>query len=279
MRIKKSLQTAGVTLLGTAILLLVGSSLFLGVWALLPDRTGETHSYTIPTLPAEAGQGELYPWDRMTSPWEDGVGSLEDEELFDLLTPLLPPQLSPDEINWEGSEFLRDETQTMVGFRNVEVRLRAYTNMIVEKDGVEVVVSDTESVLPYRFSLALRERYGEVEVCFVSLEPPSPEGSLPTAEEAGLTALTEWAEKRDLHADSGSPFADFLWCFVDFCVMLECDEEVYNAALLLFGTGACEITSEGQTVYCSFTGREGKMTLLCDPVGQTVYGISLQRNS
>lgn len=273
---KKTLQTIGVTLLCAVGILLVGALLLLGAWALLPDRMGETHSYDAPSLPSEPGEAELYPWDRMTTPWEEAAGSLDETELFDLADSFLSPQLSPVAVNWGKLEFLCDETQTLFGFRNAEILMRSYATLIEEEDGREVI-SAPESILQYRFSLALRTRLGSAEVCFVSLEPPPRAEALPAAEEAGLKALTKWAETRDLNLDSGSPFAAFLWRYVDFCIMLDCD---YDPAMQLFQTGACEITPAGDhTVYCTFTGKEGEMTLLCDPVYQTVYGISIQRDA
>lgn len=274
---KKTLQTIGVTLLCAVGILLVGALLLLGAWALLPDRMGETHSYDAPSLPSEPGETELYPWDRMTTPWEEAADSLDERELFDLAYSFLSPQLSPVAVNWGELEFLCDETQALFGFRNAELLVRSYATLFEDEDGREAAVTDTESLLQYRFSLALRSRpYGSAEVCFVSLQPPPREVALPAAEEAGLKALTKWAETRDLNLDSGSPFAAFLWRYVDFCIMLDCD---YDPAMQLFQTGACEITPGDHTVYCTFTGKEGVMTLLCDPVYQTVYGISIQRDA
>lgn len=278
MAAKKILQTAGVTLLCAVFLLLAGMLLFLGAWALLPDRTGETHSYDAPSIPEETGKTELYPWDRMTTPWAEAVGSLDEEELFDLAAPFLSPQLSPIAANWDELEFLCDETQALFGFRNAELLVRSYAAVIEEGDSRKEIISDAEGILQYRFSLALRGRpYGSAEICFVSLQPPPREEASPAVEEAGLKALTEWVEKRDLNVESGSPFAAFLWRYVNFCVM--CDYDAYDAALLLFETGACEITPGDHIVYCTFTGTEGEMTLLCDPVYQTVYGISMQRDN
>lgn len=285
MRMKKPFQTAGVTLLGAVSLLLVGTLLFVGVWTFLPDRTGETHSHSVPSFPSEAGKvPELYPWDRMTTLWVDGADTFHDDELFGMLDPFLAPQqypptlhVSPYVINWSGGEFLCDETQTLCGFRNVEIWVRSYTDMVVEKYGVAEIASEAESILQYRFSLALREWYGSTEVCFFSLEPPPREEAFPDAEEAGLTALTEWVTNRELDLDSGSPFASFLWRFVVLCSTLECDYESYNAAMQLFETGLYEIALEDHVVYCTFTGKEGEITLLCDPVSQTVYGISIRR--
>ena len=277
MPVKKTLQTAGVTLLCAAVLLLVGALLFLGAWALLPDRTGEIHSYDAPSLPEETGATELYPWDRMTTPWTEAVGSLDEEELFGLLSPFLPPQLIPYATNLNEIEFLCDETQTFFGFRNAEIWMRSGTTLIEERDGRKEVITDTESILQYRFSLALRVRpYGSAEICFVSLQPPPRENDLPAAEEAGLNALNKWIETRDLNIDSGSPFAAFIWQYVDFCVMAD---YVYDPAVQLFGTGACEITLEDHIVYCTVKGAEGEMILLCDPISQTVYGISIQRDN
>lgn len=275
------------TLAGAVGLLLVSTLLFLGVWALLPDRTGETHSYDAPSFSAGAESTELYPWNLMTIPWEDAAGSLDEDELFDMLNPLLGPQLSPPTLHiapfvtyWREGEFLCDETKTLVGFRDVEIWVRSYTGVLVNQFGEEEIISETDSVLPYRFSLALRGRaYGPGEVCFLSLEPPPREKELPAAEKAGLAALTEWVEKRDLNLENGSPFAAFLWRFTDFCAMLDCDYESYNAALLLFETGVCEVNSEDHTVCFTFTGKEGEMTLLCDPVYQMVYGISLRNGN
>lgn len=274
---KKTLQTIGMTLLGAVGLLLAGALLFLGAWALLPDHTGETHSHDAPSFPSETEKAELYPWDRMTTRREDIAGSLDERELIHLASTFLPPQLLPYAVDGSEIEFLCDETQTLFGFRNATIMVRAYSIGFIEDDAWGEAVTDTESVLQYRFSLALREQYGSAEVCFVSLEPPPREVSLPDDEEAGLKALSAWLETRDLDLDSGSPFANFLWRYTDFCLMLECDYETYNAAMILFETGACEVTQEEHTVYCTFTGKEGEMTLLYDPVYQTVYGISLQR--
>lgn len=286
MRMKKTLQTAGVTLLGAVSLLLVSALLFTGIWALLPDRMGETHSYDMPSSPSEAGMAEaLFPWDRMTVPWTDGEGSIDDEDLSALIEPFLEPWFSLYAVNWEEAEFLCDETETICGFRNVEIQVRSHTTIIVDKEGREEAISDTESVRQYRFSIALREKRGSAEVCFVSLEPVPREENSPAEEEAGLAALTDWVEKRELNIDSGSPFATFLWHFMDFCGLFryeydayDYEYDAYGTALLLFETGVHEITSEGHVVYCTFTGKEGEMTLLCDPASQTVYGISLQRN-
>ena len=149
--------------------------------------------------------------------------------------------------------------------------------MFEEGDGRKEAITDTESILSYRFSLALRTRpFGGGEVCFVALEPPPREKVLPEAEEAGFNILTKWVEMRELNLDSGSPFAAFLWHYVDFCVM--CDYDDYDAAMQLFETGACAVTRADHIVYYTFTGKEGEMTLLCDPVYQIVYGLSIQRN-
>ena len=286
MRMKKTLRTAGVTLLGTIILLLISALLFLGVWALLPDHTGETHSHDTPSAAPEHAQAELYPWNRMTVPWEDGADTLDEDTLLELLDPLLAPQLYPPAlhvvpygVNWNEGEFLCDETQGLFGVRNAEILVRTYSTVIVDQNGIVEMAPDAESLLSCRFSFAFREQDDAMEICFVSLEPPSQEGALPADEEAGLTALTEWMKMRDLNLDSGSPFATFLWRFTDLCALLNADYESYNAALLLYGTGSCEITQENHTVYYTFKGREGEMTLLCDPVSQTVYGISIRQDS
>lgn len=277
MRMKKPLQTVSVTLLGTAILLLASTLLFVVARALLPDRTGETHSYAVPDLPSgESTATELYPWDRMTIPWSDGEKFMDEDELFGLLSPLLPDRIALHAVDWEEAEFLCDETQTLHGFRNVEVLVRSYTYVIVEDDGWKESVTDAERLLSHRFSFAFRETQEGMEVCFMSLEPPPREEYLPSAEEAGLAALTEWVEKRDLNLNSGSPFAVFLWHFVDLCAFLESDYDSYSRALLLYETGVCEITREGSIVYCTFKGRDGVVTLLYDPVYQIVYGISIQ---
>lgn len=280
---KKTFKTVGITLLGAGILLLAGTLLFLGVYALLPDRTGETHSYAAPSLPPETGKPELYPWDRMITPWEDGADTFDEDMLLEMLDPLLAPQLFPPTlhvfpyvVNWVEGEFLRDESQTMFGFRNAEILVQSYPTSIVDQYGWEEGITEVAGTLSYRFSIAFREKHGSTEICYVSLEPPPREASLPAAEEAGLAALTEWTEKRDLNLEGGSPFATFLWHFVDLGAQLECDYDSYNAAFLLYETGSCEITQEDHTVYFTFKGREGEMTLLCDPVYQTVYGISLQ---
>lgn len=277
MPMKKMLRTIGVTLLGAVGILLVGTLLFLGVWALLPDHTGETHSYDAPPFSSEPAKAELYPWDRMTAPWKDAADSLSEEELFEMIDPFLPPQLLPYAVNWGKIEFLCDETQTLFGFRNAEIMMRSYSIGIVEDDTWQEMITDTEDVLQYRFSLVLQGRYGSSEVCFVSLEPPLREETLPAEEEAGMKVLSDWVELRDLNLNSGSPFAVFLWHYVDFCAMLEGDYDAYNAAMILFETGACEITLEDHIVYCTFTGKEGEMALLCDPVYRTVYGISIHR--
>ena len=277
MRMKKPLQTAGVTLLATAILLLTSTLLFIVARALLPDRTGETHSYAAPDLPSEESAAtELYPWDRMTTPWSDGEKFMSDKVLFNLLDPLLPERFSLHAVDWEEAEFLCDETQTLHGFRNVEVLVRSSAYVIVEDDGRGEAIADTGRLLPYRFSFAFQETQEGMEVCFMSLEPPPREESLPSAEEAGLVALTEWVKKRDLYLDSGSPFAVFLWRFVDVCAALESDYDSYSRAMLLYETGVCEINRKGPAVYCTFKGRDGVVTLLYNPVYQTVYGISIQ---
>ena len=277
MRIRKMLPPLGVTAIAAVAILLVGALLFTGVWALLPDRTDETHSYDAPSFGNTADEPPvLYPWNLMTTPWKDGEISLDETDLYNLLYPLLAPYFSSSWHieNWSNGEFLYDKTHAMFGFRNIDVRARSNTNLIVDTDGRQ----ETESyIIELRFSLALREWEDTTEICFLSLEPPPREQALPSAEEAGLNVLYAWTEKRDLNLASGSPFAEFLWRFVDFGAILGYEYDSYNTAFQLFETGSCEVTLVDHVVYCTFTGREGVMTLLCDPIYQSVYGISMQR--
>lgn len=284
MRRKKILQTTGVTLLGALALLLAGALLLTGVWALLPDRTGETRSYDSPYAPSEAEEApELYPWNLMTKPWDEGDISLDEDELFLLLEPFLMPYAIPSGLpasayieSWEGGEFLYNEDLQLAGFRDITIRLRSDTlseewEKAVDEQEAFIL---TSSVLEYRFSFAMRERDGETEICFVSLEPLPPKDVSAAEEEAGLDTLTSLLQERYLLMQKETPFSVFLWQFVNYCDVFDCD---YSAALQLYQEGSFEVVLADHTAYFTFTDREGVMTLLCDPVYQTVYGISLQR--
>lgn len=281
--IKRLLRPFSVTLLAAIAILLAGALLFTGVWALLPDRMDETYSYGAPSSIGSIHEPPvLYPWDRLTIPLKDPA--LDEEELCALLDPFLAPQLMPPTLhvspyleNWENGKFFCDETKTLFGFRDANVWVRTYSSVIMDTDGAGEVLTGAESILQYRFSFAFREQNDSVEICFVSLEPPSQEESLSSAEEEGLSVLTEAAKARNLNLESGSPFAVFLWRYVDLCAALDCDYNAYNKTMQLFETGDLALQYIDHILYCTFTGREGVMTLLCDPFHQTVYGISIQR--
>lgn len=285
LRFKKMLRPLGVTALAAVAILLAGALLFMGVWALLPDRTGETHSYDAPSFADTADEPPvLYPWDLMTIPLKDSF--LDQDELCMLLDPFLAPQLTPPTLHispyledWSSGAFFCDESKALYGFRDASIWVRTYSTVIVDQYGWDEVPAEQESILQYRFSFAMREREGSAEVCFVSLEPPQREEVPPDAIEKGLSVLAEAAKIRELDLESGSPFAVFLWHYVDLCAALEFDYTAYNTAMLLYETGSLEMETFGRVLYCTFTGREGVMTLLCDPVSQTVYGISIERNN
>lgn len=282
-QIKNLLRPFSVTLLAAAAILLAGALLFTGVWALLPDRTNETHSYAASFAETAADVPPvLYPWNRMTIPLEDS--SMDKEDLCALLDPFLAPQLAPPTLHvfpyledWENGDFFCDETKTLFGFRNADIWVRTYSNVIMDTEEQDKVSVSAESILQYRFSFAFREQEGSIEICFVSLEPPPRKEILPSEEEAGLSVLTKAAKTRDLDLESGNPFAVFLWRYTDLCAALDCDYTAYNSAMQLFETGNLTTEYIEHVLYCTFTGREGAMTLLCDPVYQTVFGISLER--
>ena len=288
MPIRKLLLTSGVTLLLAVCILLAGSLLLTGAWALLPDRTGDVH--TFPSVSAggsadSSAPGEasaLYPWDQLTVPLGDGSLDLDEEELYAMLYPFLASRLSPFWVldAWYGGEAFTNASNTMAGIRDIDIWVHADGGLITDDDlyGKEEPIEEpyeSDSV-HFRFSFAVRDGYDSRVFCFVSLAPMPREEYLLPHEEAGTAALVLLLKERDLNLAGGSPFANFLWRYVDLCAQFECDYTAYSTAHLLFETGDVEIKLIEHVVYCTFTGEEGVMTLLCDPIDQTVYGISLR---
>ncbi len=251
---KRALHTA----LLAVLILAIGISVLYGVRAFLPDYTEELREHSMTQgqfLPLFEQQKELilYPWTELTEN-EPVYADSETEWLFWELSGMLGWSFS--QIDLGKAEFCFSKDGNIGGVRNVT----AYTAQVEDYDAdAELITSVSTATLSVAFD-SDKETFS-----WFCAEFPF--------EEASDTSIRRGYET--LCADSQALLAAFAKQYENACMYLGLFGGIDAVnSMLSADEPACELY--GGRAYIRYTSQDGCLTLVCDPLTQTVAGFSLE---
>lgn len=259
------------TLLPACLILLLGVAVLYGVRGLLPEHIGEYHTYSaveqhLLPLPEESKELTLYPWKQLTQMPEDEYEITEAEPL--LLELAHAFGLSNVSVDLSDAELLCNRAHTILGVRNVSVVTETYYEIDMNAEGLTSVIEETDS---YRLSFALESGKTGETICFFWLEREERQSS-EDALQNGYAALCGQA---DAPFETETAFARFLSQYGSICESVGFSDALSAFASQMESGVYSSFLYENDAYFC-YTGDYGSLTLICDPLTQTVTGFSLE---
>ncbi len=261
--IRKTLRSVLGTVLPAAAILVVGSLLLTGAYALLPSHTDDYREYSIdPTAAQEQNLDlTLYPWNELTVPYE---GPSDPEELRNLLSDVgIPYHFA---LNLDEAEYLTNRSRTVLGIRNI--RYLPYDPYLDGQVQGDVIIEPAHT--EYILSVAIRSDGGEARIC--SLRAQQDGGRNEPSEAAvrqGYEQLCELAE-HPLDAE-GSVFSSFaLW------LSRYTDARLINTVYELLYKGMYSHFLYRNEVYFRYVEDGLTVTLILDAASGVLTGFSLE---
>lgn len=251
---KRVLHTA----LLAVLILAIGISVLYGVRAVLPDYTGELREHSMtqgPFLSVSEPQKELilYPWKELTET-EPLYADADAEWLFGELSGMFGWSFS--QIDLGKAEFCYSKDGRLGGVRNIT----AYTAQVEDYDAeAELITSVSTATLSVAFD------NGKETLCWFCAEFPS-EGAAESSIRDGYDALC---------AQTQALLMTFAKRYENACMHLGLFGGIDAVnGMLSADEPACELY--GGRAYIRYTSQDGCLTLVCDPITQTVIGFSLE---
>lgn len=243
--------------------LLFGCGVLIGLGAWLTMPSGEVHTYSVPAPMREDDPFVAYPWNEQLFSGTESTVEFEAGGLY-FANELLQSVKFSNYIVREAGDFLHNEDFTVLGFRDMTVQVETYGGTAVWDEGEWEKYPSEWQLFSISIAVKYVTRADEWRPCFFSMQSVDPVQGADA--DAGFAQLCDLCETESgiqqlmQNAPGGGEH---------FRYLLPVDPNVLLA-------DSCQALLQGDTVYFQYAEIATRITFLCDPYAQCLYGVSIE---